>query len=183
MDFSQNDNTDNIKKLIIKIRKNDNESLLELIDKFKPYIETLTKKYNIKSGYDDILSELLEIIVFIDLNKNNLNGYIRKCLENYCLKIMKNYRRFVAFDDKLDYFIFSKDCFNDIFDRDFSKDNLIIELSKILDNEEKEIFLSIYLNNISIKDLVEIFKKSKATIYRILNTSRRKIKKYLNGRY
>lgn len=179
MDFSQSD----IKKLIIEIRKNDTESLLELIDKFKPYILTLTKTYNIESGYDDILSELLEIIIFIDLNKNNLNGYIRKCLKNYCLKIMKNNKKFLVFDDKLDYFVFSKDCFDDIFDRDFSKDNLIIELSKVLNNEEKEIFFSIYLNNISINDLVEIFKKSKATIYRILNTSRRKIQKYLNRRY
>lgn len=179
MKFSQED----IKNLIIKIRKNDNESLLELIDKFKPYIATLTKRYNIKSDYDDILSELLEIIIFIDLNKNNLNGYIRKCLRNYCLKIMKNNKSYVTFDERLDYFIFSKDYFEDVLDRDFNKDNLILELVKVLNNEEREVFLSIYLNDISINDLVKIFKKSKATIYRILNVSRGKVKEYLKRRY
>lgn len=180
MEFSQNDY---IKNLIRRIRKNDNESLLELLEGFKPYIISLIKRYNIKSNYDDILSELLELIVFIDLNKNNINSYIRKCLKNYCIKFMKNNKSYITFDERLDYSIFSKDCFDYIPDEYFNKDKLVIEMTKVLSNEEKEIFISIYLNDIKVKDLVEILKKSESTIYRSLNISRRKIKNYLNGRY
>ncbi|MBM7836254.1 hypothetical protein [Clostridium sardiniense] len=52
--------------------------------------------------------------------------------------------------------LFLNDYFEDISDREFSKDNLVIELPNILDNDEKEIFLSAYLNNISINDLVKV---------------------------
>lgn len=72
------------------------------------------------------------------------------------LKDYKNNKGFVTFDERLNYVIFSNDYFEDISDREFSKDNLVIELSNILDNDEKEIFLSAYLNNISINDLVKV---------------------------
>ncbi|MEG0425975.1 MAG: sigma-70 family RNA polymerase sigma factor [Cetobacterium sp.] len=178
MSFSES----TIKNLIIKVRENDNESLLDLINKFKPYMVGLIKKYNIESSYEDILSELLEIIVFIDLNKNNVDWYIKSCLKNYCLKIMKKHKGYVSFDENLENILSSKDYYKDILDKDFNKDNLVIELSKVLNNKERDIFLSVYLNDISVEDLVQISNKSKSTIYRTLNISRNKVEKYLMGR-
>ena len=77
-----------LKSLIKNIRENDVNSLKEVIKLFEKYMRMLSKGKGTYI-YDELLDELLILILIINLEKENLFGYIKVCLKNYYIKLIK----------------------------------------------------------------------------------------------
>ncbi|MGL5648037.1 MAG: hypothetical protein ACRDDY_09310, partial [Clostridium sp.] len=78
-----------LKNLIENIRNgSDSDGVQKLIKTFEVDMRMLVSgKGNYM--YDDLVDELILLSISLDLEKENLYGYIKTCLKNYSIKIIK----------------------------------------------------------------------------------------------
>ncbi|MGL5617411.1 MAG: hypothetical protein ACRDD2_14530, partial [Sarcina sp.] len=78
-----------LKNLIENIRNgSDSDGVQKLIKTFEVDMKMLVRgKGNYM--YDDLVDELVLLSISLDLEKENLYGYIKTCLKNYSIKIIK----------------------------------------------------------------------------------------------
>lgn len=175
-----------LKFLILEIRANNSKSLLKVIDIFDPYLKYISSKMKDKDSYSELLGELFEILIKIDLNKENLLAYIKKCLRNYSYKIDKKFKFNLMLDDRIQNIygtnkeFIEEEVFNinlDIYEKD--KYKILNEVSQNLSLIDKQIFMDYCMYNKSIEYLQIKYNRSKSTIYSRLNKSKKNIEEYV----
>lgn len=172
MKFSEITN-DELKILIKEIKNNNERSLIQIIKLFDPFIKFLVKNFNKPDLYDELMSELLYLLIEINLEKNNLKGYLKVCLLNFC---KKDYSR--SLKEKTGVFIENFSTERDSIETELlekkllnfkkEKEKILNEISESMADNFRKIFLAYYVEEVSIYDLTRFYNLKKSRVYEIL---------------
>ena len=173
-----------LKFLIENVRKNDESSLKKVINLFEKYIRMLSKDKGTYI-YDELIEELLVLILLINLEKENLFGYIKVCLKNYYIKLINEQNKKVGIEE-LQNIIF---CERDNIDRVDKEEKIDAYLNNIelfeellpkcIKEDEKILLIKYYINHKSISELMKMTSKKKSTIYMKLRSCRNIVENYI----
>lgn len=179
-----NDKNIYLKNLIENVKKNKEDSLNKIIKLFEKYIYMLSKDKG-SYMYDELLEELISIILLINLDKKNLFGYIKVCLKNYSIKLIREQNRKVEIEKLQNIIFFEKDNI----DKFNTEERIEIYLNNLelfnkllpesLTEDEKMLVIEYYINHKTISELTKITSKKKSTIYMKLRLCRNMIENYV----
>lgn len=174
-----------LKNLIENIRNgSDSDGVQKLIKTFEVDMKMLVRgKGNYM--YDDLVDELVLLSISLDLEKENLYGYIKTCLKNYSIKIIKKQNNKTDMD-KLENIIFKE---KDNIDRAnldrciekyLNNEELLKKLlCKTLKPEDSLLLIDYYINHRTIAELMGITSKKHSTIYNRLKSSKNSVENYI----
>lgn len=173
-----------LKNLIEDVKKNKEDSLSKIIRLFEKYMYHLSKGKG-SYIYDELLEELISIIILINLDKENLFGYIKVCLKNYSIKLIREQNKKVEMD-RLQNVIF---CEKDNIDKFNIEERIERYLNDIdlfnkllpesLNKSDKSLLIEYYINHKSISELMKLTSKKRSTIYMKLRLSRNMVENYV----
>lgn len=173
----------NLFDLIVLSRKGDDESILQLIDKFKPLINKYVRSLDYdEDSRQDLIIGMIECIHKIPLQKIEFESdkyiisYINTSLKNKYIHLSKNRRKILSRETY-------EPTFNIIKDDNFSIDsNLILDnMIKSLSETEKKIISSKYINGLKDSEIATLYNISRQAVNQTKNRALKKLKKtYLN---
>lgn len=173
-----------LKTLIEDVKNNKSDSLVKIIKLFETYMRMLSKHKGTYI-YDELLEELLSLILTIDLNKENLFGYLKVCLKNYSIKLIKEQNKQIQIDGIQNTIFYEKDTI-DSFNIDEriekylnNKDLFNKLLPNNLSEDDKLLVIEYFINHKTINELMELTSKKQSTIYMKLRSCRHIIEDYI----
>lgn len=173
-----------LKNLIENIKKNDEDSLRKVINLFETYMRMLSKN-NGSYIYDELLEELLKLILIINLEKENLFAYIKVCLKNYSIKLIRDQNKRIEIDELQNIIFYKKDNVDRVSKEDklesYLNDKELLKklFPENLKEDEKLLLIEYYINHKSISELMKLTSKKRFTIYMKLRSSKNKVEDYI----
>lgn len=138
------------------------------------YLKIIALKYSVnKNDYEDILVEAyLRIFKYInsaDLSKDGYN-WLCKIVQNVAYDFNKTYKSYVSLEDiSFTYLI------GDLEDRLIRKDDVLNEICKLSENEQRLIYLKFY-EDMSYSEIAKLLNSKKSTIHKQVRTILKKFK-------
>lgn len=169
------------KKLLLRLKNKDKNSLNEAIEVYTPYLSTVL--YNTvgmslpKEDIEEIISDVFIILWknadYIDLNKGTLRTYIAAAARNFALKRLNKKKEYVLPDNE------------EVSDKtDFTEESaasfLIWDAVMSLGEPDNEIFVRYYKFNEKIKDISKAMGINASTVKTKLSRGKTKLKKILS---
>ncbi|WP_026882958.1 sigma-70 family RNA polymerase sigma factor [Clostridium akagii] len=170
--------------MVKKAKGGNEESMIEIIEKFRPLIRKYSRKLNYDDAEADIIIFLIETIKKIPIfNNSNLNkdecivGYINTSIKNRYISLSKKYISIASEETELNVNILL--CCT-LQDEQKSIDNHIFVtfLLDKLPHYQKQIIENIFIDNIPVTDLSKRLHISRQSVNRAKNRALSNLKKY-----
>ncbi|OPX47591.1 hypothetical protein [Clostridium thermobutyricum] len=106
--------------------------------------------------YDELLEELLKLILIINLEKENLFAYIKVCLKNYSIKLIRDQNKRIEIDELQNIIFYEKDNVDRVSKEDklesYLNDKELLKklFPENLKEDEKLLLIEYYINHKSI---------------------------------
>lgn len=175
-----------LKKMILDWKEfGDTSQCLEIIEKFKPLIRKYSYKLAIEDSTEIFTCKLIEVLNTIAIQKdkftedkfivNYISNSIKNEYVNLIAKVSKEQSKMYSYEFSFDIVPHDNDLYRDIESSIFLGD-----LLKVLNDKEKNIFKSRYIENRSVNETAVILGKTRQCIYMHDKNLKMKLKKYLN---
>ena len=173
-----------LKDMVKRAKGGNEESMIELIEKFSPLIRKYSRKLNYDDAEADITIFLIETIKKIPIFNNiNLNkdecivGYINTSIKNRYISLSKKYISIVSKEIELNVNIFLHCTLQD---EQESIDNHIFVtfLLDKLPHYQKQIIENIFIDNIPVTDLSKRLHISRQSVNRTKNRALSNLNKF-----
>lgn len=173
-----------LRTLIDKAQENDNEALMELIDKFQPLIRKYTLKLNYEDAYEDLILWFIELVKtdkLADLKEEVIVSYINVCIKNYYNKkigkIIDRKREWLWSDmtEEASYYtekLLAKEDENDLF--------MELQLKEVLNDSEYQVIYWVYIKGYSTAEIARLMKKTRQAVNQQKQRAIKKVKNLLS---
>ena len=170
--------------LIIHYKKNNNLMIDNIINKYTNYVYTIIKNVSFNFSNEDVEEIILDVFLAILNNKNNLkdNMPLKPYIAGITKNIIKNkYRNIILEDDIAQYDNIIKSNIDiQLLIEQKEKNALIEKALNTMKEEDKNIFIYFYYNNMDIKRISSILHLSKSNVKTKLHRIRKILRKSLN---
>lgn len=171
-----------LRMLIDKAQENDNEALMELIDKFQPLIRKYSLKLNYEDAYEDLILWFIELVKtykLADLREEVIVSYINVSIKNYYNKkigkLIENKREFLWSEMKEEVSYYAEK----LLATDDEKDLFMeLQLKEVLNDSEYQIIYRIYIEGYSTAEIARLMKKTRQAVNQKKQRAIKKIKKF-----
>ena len=168
-------------KLIQRSQLGDKDSLLNIINRFKPLISKLTRKLSYEEAETDLIILFIQIIQSLKLDKFNefsqgeLIAYLHNSLSNRCIDLFRKYvfKKFEDLELNLDILQIEIDMDTKVFVDE------LLSLNALTKNQREILKLS-YLYEYSDAEIAELIKISRQAVNRTRNRGIQSIRNYFN---
>lgn len=165
-----------------KAKSGDKESLMELIEKFKPIIRKYSRKLKYDTAESDLVIDLIKIINVIPTNRESLNN------DN-------EFVSYIAAAIRYEYYKLKKQCLSTLYNEIPLNDFIVIDCSQIdhdlkiginqlvdkLPDKEKFIICSIFFYGYSEAELAEKLGISRQAINKTKNNALRRLLTFIEN--
>ena len=172
-----------LRTLIDKAQENDNEALMELINRFQPAIRKYALKLNYEDAYEDLVLWFIELVKaqkLADLREEVIVSYINVCIKNYynkkIEKIIERKKEYLWSDmtEETSYYaekLLAKEDEKDLF--------MELRLKEVLNDGELQIIYWIYIEGYSTAEIARLMKKTRQAVNQMKQRAIKKIKEIL----
>lgn len=174
-------------KLINSVQSNDQNAMMELIERFQPLLKKYAAKLNYEDAYEDLMLYYIGLIKSLNLKKLSCTkdeiivSYINVSVKNFYKKeITKIIRckKEVALSDLTEeqkYYVDVKSAAED-------ETDLFMEfgLREVLNENECQVIYLLYVEGYTTAEIARLSSKSRQAVNQLKNRALNKIKKSLN---
>lgn len=168
---------------IVKIKKDNNDSMLKLIEKFNPILKKYSYRLYYEDAYNDLLLDFIELLIIMSTKKirntedgclvsyitNSIhNSYIKKLIK---IKHLKNFTMYSDLSESELYYIDSITATNDIYEN-----TDIDTLKKFLTNPEFITIKMIFYEGYSVIEIASFLGISRQAVNQMKNRALKKLK-------
>lgn len=176
----------NEEKLIKEYIKNGVLDIDRIIKEYTPYVykvilnkTSMLNSEDIEEIISDVFLTLWSNEQKLDINKN-LTPYIAGITKNLIKKKRRNQRDTENIDDYYEKLILSENI--KVYSEDIEKNERVLEELNKLKDEEKEIFMLFYYEDMKIREISKSLNISESKVKSKLSRTRKKLKKIIKGK-
>ena len=165
-----------ISKKVVRYRKGNNESLLEIIEVFDPLLSKYSRLLDGEDTRQELIIHLISVISKINLHNKELCkdkvivSYIAKSIKNEYIRLSKKKSKIILYESELNLDI---EVAYDGFESEFE----LLDIFKILSEKEAYIMKLLYVYCLSVSEISAFMNISRQAVNQAKNRSLRKIKK------
>lgn len=171
----------NEKKLLLRLKKKDENALSEAIDIYTPYLSTVLynavgtslSKEDTEETVSDVFVTLWQNAYAIDLEKGTIRSYIAAVARNSAFKRLSKQKDCVCLDDI--------EIANNDFAEKASSDDFLWKAVMSLGEPDNEIFVRYYKFDEKLKTIAKATGLKLSTVKTKLSRGKRKLKKILSN--
>lgn len=176
----------NEEKLIKEYIKNSVLDIDRIIKEYTPYVykvilnkTSMLNSEDIEEIISDVFLTLWSNEQKLDINKN-LTPYIAGITKNLIKKKRRNQRDTENIDDYYEKLILSENI--KVYSEEIEKNERVLEELNKLKDEEKEIFMLFYYEDMKIREISKSLNISESKVKSKLSRTRKKLKKIIKGK-
>lgn len=177
-------NKNNLKDMILEWKiKSDKQKCLDIIEKFKPLLKKYSNKLTCEDSEQIMICKLIEVLKKIPIENGSFEEekfiltYINNSIKNeyIYLKNKEMSEKYFKYDYEYDYESID---YNDNKYKIVENNIFLRQMLKVLNEKEKRIFKSRYIENRSMNDTAINLHRTRQCIYKHDKNIKEKLKRY-----
>lgn len=167
--------------------KNDDDSLLLVLEKFNPLIKKYARKLAYDGAQTDLIIYFMELLKKLPLNKQMkedkyILGYISTSIKNHYIKLNKSYYKILISETELNLDLATPELMIYNLQNDFIENKIVINLAlSKLSECQKQIIIDKFFNQKTDIEISQELNISRQAINKTKNKALNNMKNYLIG--